>query len=60
MPSPLRSTLLLTRVTTGSKEAEPTVLDEPCEFDSCPSGSPAVGFNATQVSIVLGVTRAED
>ncbi|KAJ5695232.1 hypothetical protein N7536_005644 [Penicillium majusculum] len=32
----------------GSKEGEPTVLDEPCEFNSCPSGSPAVGFNASQ------------
>ncbi|CAI7616857.1 unnamed protein product [Penicillium glandicola] len=33
---------------TGSKQTEPTVLTEPCEFDSCPSGSPAVGFNATE------------
>ncbi|KAJ5773744.1 Survival protein SurE-like phosphatase/nucleotidase [Penicillium paradoxum] len=33
---------------TGSKQRTPTVLTEPCEFDSCPSGSPAVGFNASE------------
>ncbi|GLB08277.1 hypothetical protein AtubIFM57258_004165 [Aspergillus tubingensis] len=32
----------------GSNDATPTVLTSPCEFDSCPSGSPAVGHNATQ------------
>ncbi|KAF9238177.1 hypothetical protein DTO027I6_7860 [Penicillium roqueforti] len=32
----------------GSMEAEPTVLTEPCEFNSCPSGSPAVGFNSSE------------
>ncbi|KAF5855791.1 hypothetical protein ETB97_008433 [Aspergillus alliaceus] len=32
----------------GSLDKEPTGLSEPCEFDSCPEGSPAVGHNATQ------------
>ncbi|KAF7587207.1 hypothetical protein BBP40_007544 [Aspergillus hancockii] len=32
----------------GSLDKEPTTLTEPCEFDSCPEGSPAVGHNATQ------------
>ncbi|KAK7014052.1 hypothetical protein VNI00_019451 [Paramarasmius palmivorus] len=30
---------------TGSSTAAPTVLQTPCEFDTCPAGSPAVGFN---------------
>ena len=32
---------------TGSKTAPPTPLADPCEFDSCPAGSPAIGFNAS-------------
>ena len=32
---------------TGSSTAPPTVLTEPCEFDTCPAGSPATGANAT-------------
>ncbi|KAG6832584.1 hypothetical protein H0H87_001240 [Tephrocybe sp. NHM501043] len=32
---------------TGSSTAVPVVLTQPCEFDSCPTGSPAVGFNAS-------------
>ncbi|CEJ61671.1 hypothetical protein PMG11_10195 [Penicillium brasilianum] len=32
---------------TGSSQATPTVLTEACEFNSCPSGSPAVGYNAS-------------
>ncbi|KAF9440267.1 sure-like protein [Macrolepiota fuliginosa MF-IS2] len=32
---------------TGNTTATPTVLTDPCEFDTCPAGSPAVGFNAT-------------
>lgn len=32
---------------TGSDSATPTVLTEPCEFDTCPTGSPAVGYNAS-------------
>ncbi|KAI0759167.1 survival protein sure-like phosphatase/nucleotidase [Irpex lacteus] len=32
---------------TGSKSATPTPLTEPCQFDSCPAGSPAEGFNAS-------------
>jgi len=31
----------------GSLTGTPSVLSEPCEFDSCPTGSPAVGFNAS-------------
>ncbi|PWY75396.1 acid phosphatase precursor [Aspergillus heteromorphus CBS 117.55] len=33
---------------TGSDDATPTTLTEACEFDSCPSGSPAEGYNASQ------------
>ncbi|GKZ26090.1 hypothetical protein AbraIFM66951_009970 [Aspergillus brasiliensis] len=33
---------------TGSDDATPTPLTSACEFNSCPSGSPAVGYNATQ------------
>jgi hypothetical protein len=29
----------------------PTNLTEACEFNSCPSGSPAVGYNASEVSL---------
>lgn len=47
-------------VTPGSKEEEPTVLDEPCQFNSCPSGSPAVGFDTSEVRIVTDVTRTTD
>ena len=32
---------------TGSSSATPTPLTEPCEFNSCPIGSPAEGFNAS-------------
>ena len=32
---------------TGSSTAPPTVLTEPCEFDTCPEGSPAEGFNTS-------------
>ncbi|KAF4218957.1 hypothetical protein CNMCM8980_008257 [Aspergillus fumigatiaffinis] len=32
---------------TGSSDKTPTTLTEPCEFNSCPSGSPATGFNAS-------------
>ncbi|KAL0952768.1 hypothetical protein HGRIS_006996 [Hohenbuehelia grisea] len=31
----------------GSDSATPTPRTDPCEFDSCPANSPAVGFNAT-------------
>ncbi|GAB7353703.1 hypothetical protein MBLNU459_g4106t1 [Dothideomycetes sp. NU459] len=31
----------------GSSDATPTVLTEACEFDSCPVGSPAEGYNAS-------------
>ncbi|KAJ5652943.1 acid phosphatase precursor [Penicillium longicatenatum] len=33
---------------TGSSQGTPTVLTEACEFNSCPSGSPAIGHNASQ------------
>ncbi|KAJ5110407.1 hypothetical protein N7532_000942 [Penicillium argentinense] len=33
---------------TGSSQKNPTVLDEACEFNSCPAGSPAVGHNASE------------
>ncbi|KAI4212351.1 MAG: hypothetical protein LQ351_004921 [Letrouitia transgressa] len=32
---------------TGSSDSPPTKLTKPCEFNSCPSGSPATGFNAS-------------
>ncbi|KZT05247.1 survival protein sure-like phosphatase/nucleotidase [Laetiporus sulphureus 93-53] len=32
---------------TGSDSATPTVLTEPCEYDTCPVGSPAEGYNAS-------------
>ncbi|KAJ7763597.1 acid phosphatase [Mycena maculata] len=33
---------------TGSSSRTPTVLTTPCEFDTCPVGSPATGFNASE------------
>lgn len=32
---------------TGSSTATPVKLQQPCEFNTCPTGSPAEGFNAT-------------
>ncbi|OJJ42823.1 hypothetical protein ASPZODRAFT_76159 [Penicilliopsis zonata CBS 506.65] len=32
----------------GSDTGTPTVLTEECEFDSCPVGSPAYGYNASE------------
>lgn len=32
----------------GSSDATPSPLDEPCEFNSCPVGSPAYGSNASE------------
>ncbi|GFF41087.1 acid phosphatase [Aspergillus udagawae] len=32
---------------TGSSDKTPTTLTKPCEFNSCPSGSPATGHNAS-------------
>ncbi|KAH9948087.1 sure-like protein [Amylocystis lapponica] len=32
---------------TASSSAPPTPLTEPCEYDTCPTGSPAEGFNAS-------------
>ncbi|EMD35011.1 hypothetical protein CERSUDRAFT_96924 [Gelatoporia subvermispora B] len=32
---------------TGSLSKTPTPLTEPCEFDTCPAGSPAEGFNVS-------------
>ena len=33
---------------TCSSQGTPTTLDEPCEFNSCPAGSPAVGHNESE------------
>ncbi|KAF7718848.1 Acid phosphatase [Penicillium ucsense] len=33
---------------TGSSQKRPTPLAEPCQFSSCPAGSPAIGHNASQ------------
>ncbi|KAJ5885533.1 hypothetical protein N7495_010043 [Penicillium taxi] len=33
---------------TGSSSATPSVLAKPCEFNSCPSGSPSMGYNASE------------
>ncbi|PYH49792.1 5'/3'-nucleotidase SurE [Aspergillus saccharolyticus JOP 1030-1] len=33
---------------TGSDDATPSALTSACEFDSCPAGSPAYGYNASQ------------
>ncbi|KAJ3559219.1 hypothetical protein NP233_g11319 [Leucocoprinus birnbaumii] len=32
---------------TGNSTATPVPLAQPCEFDTCPTGSPATGFNAS-------------
>ncbi|RDB15111.1 Acid phosphatase [Hypsizygus marmoreus] len=32
---------------TGSSSAIPVPLTQPCEFNTCPTGSPAIGFNAS-------------
>lgn len=32
----------------GSLDATPTALRDPCEFNSCPAGSPPYGFNASE------------
>ncbi|KAI4170574.1 MAG: hypothetical protein LQ346_008840, partial [Caloplaca aetnensis] len=32
---------------TGSSDAPATLLTKPCEFNTCPAGSPAQGFNAS-------------
>ncbi|KAJ6482930.1 survival protein sure-like phosphatase/nucleotidase [Mycena vitilis] len=36
---------------TGSSTANPTVLTSPCEFNTCPTGSPATGFNASDARL---------
>ncbi|KAF7974392.1 hypothetical protein HWV62_12228 [Athelia sp. TMB] len=36
---------------TGSSSTTPSVLTSPCEYNSCPTGSPAEGFNATDRSL---------
>ncbi|KAJ3519908.1 hypothetical protein NM688_g9233 [Phlebia brevispora] len=36
---------------TGSDSADPEPLTEPCEFDTCPTGSPAEGFNSSDPRI---------
>ena len=36
---------------TGSKSGQPSRLKKPCEFDSCPKGSPSIGHNASMPTI---------
>ncbi|KAF8183740.1 sure-like protein [Mycena galopus ATCC 62051] len=36
---------------TGSSTANPTVLKTACEFNTCPTGSPATGFNASNTRL---------
>ncbi|KAI0752162.1 sure-like protein [Fomes fomentarius] len=36
---------------TGSSSAPPQVLTQPCEFNTCPTGSPAEGFNASDTRL---------
>ncbi|KAJ7147296.1 survival protein sure-like phosphatase/nucleotidase [Mycena filopes] len=36
---------------TGSSTAAPTTLRTPCEFNTCPTGSPATGFNASDTRL---------
>ncbi|KAJ7145810.1 sure-like protein [Mycena epipterygia] len=36
---------------TGSSTKTPTVLTSPCEFNTCPTGSPAEGFNASDTRL---------
>ncbi|TCD60819.1 hypothetical protein EIP91_009488 [Steccherinum ochraceum] len=35
----------------GSNEAPPIPLTKPCEFNSCPAGSPSIGFNASDTRL---------
>lgn len=43
---------------TGSSTTTPTTLTSPCEFNSCPSGSPATGNNATDSEEPLVLFKA--
>ncbi|OJT14729.1 Acid phosphatase [Trametes pubescens] len=36
---------------TGSSTATPVTLKQPCEFNTCPTGSPAEGFNASDTRL---------
>ncbi|KDQ54581.1 hypothetical protein JAAARDRAFT_60562 [Jaapia argillacea MUCL 33604] len=36
---------------TGSSTTTPTPLTEPCEYDSCPTGSPAEGYNSSNTRL---------
>ncbi|PIL26041.1 hypothetical protein GSI_11795 [Ganoderma sinense ZZ0214-1] len=36
---------------TGSSSATPEPLSQPCEFNTCPTGSPAEGFNASDTKL---------
>ncbi|KAI1782913.1 sure-like protein [Ganoderma leucocontextum] len=36
---------------TGSSTATPQPLSQPCEFNTCPTGSPAEGFNASDTKL---------
>ncbi|KAL0952767.1 hypothetical protein HGRIS_006995 [Hohenbuehelia grisea] len=41
----------INRSGTGSSTATPTTLTTPCEFNTCPVGSPATGFNASDTRL---------
>ncbi|KAJ7088546.1 sure-like protein [Mycena crocata] len=38
---------------TGSSTTNPPVLTSPCEFNTCPTGSPAEGFNASDTRVLI-------
>ncbi len=42
---------------TGSSSATPQPLTQPCEFNTCPTGSPAEGFNASDSEFVIARER---
>ena len=41
---------------TGSSTATPTVLTIPCEYDTCPVGSPPEGFNASDRMLIIQIS----
>ncbi len=41
----------------SSLSTTPTALTEPCEFDTCPTGSPAMGFNSSNSEFLMSILR---
>lgn len=41
----------------SSLSKTPTALTEPCEFDTCPTGSPAMGFNSSNSEFRVTISR---